>query len=257
MHQLTANAHFYLVVLVGSVMAYLVFRVRTNREHTLDLSQRNLLATNFGFFATLYTFFLGFAVMTLWQNYSDVDTKLTQETDLLVVEYRLSHSLKDTDRLRALLEEYAAVVAEDEWPAMNLGRGSAKAAELYEHIWRETSRLRPGKMEDQFIYSIMLNNLVEVNKLRHARLLQVGGNLYFPLWVILYLGVGFTIVSFYFANVEDKTCDAVYMVTILVMVYANLYLVITLDRPFGGSLCLSPERFLEALQTMRAITASM
>lgn len=257
MHFWAANAHFTLVVLAGSALALCIFRARNRREHALDMGQRNLLATNFGFFTTLYTFFLGFAVMTLWQNYSDTDTKLTQETDLLVVEYRLSHSLKGTDKLRALLQEYAAVVAEDEWPAMNLGKGSSKAAALYEDIWRETSSLRPQKMEDQFVYSIMLNNLVEVNKLRHFRLLQVNGSLYPPLWVILYLGVGFTIIGFYFASVENKISDGVYIVTTLVMIFANLYIVIALDKPFGEPLCLSPDRFLESLQAMRAITASM
>ncbi len=256
MQHIPDNAHFALVVLAGAVSSYLIYRARHRREHTLDIGQRNLLATNFGFFTTLYTFFLGFAVYTLWQNYSDVETRLAEETDLLVVEYRLSHSLKNTDTLRLLLQEYVSVVAQDEWPAMHRGESSASAADIYERIWREVSRLKPGEKENYSVHSIMLGKMVELNKLRHARLLQIDGNLYYPIWIILYLGVGFTILGFYFSNVHDKFADAIYMTTILVMIFANIYLVIELDRPFGGSLTLGPERFQDALKTMHAITAS-
>ncbi|MBI5519914.1 MAG: DUF4239 domain-containing protein [Desulfovibrio sp.] len=256
MQHLPDNVHFALVVLAASLASLLIFRARHLRGHTLDMGQRNLLATNFGFFTTLYTFFLGFAVYTLWQNYSDVETKLAEETDLLVVEYRLSHSMKDTDTLRQLLREYVSVVVQDEWPAMKQGRVSSSAADIYERIWREVSRLKPGERENFAVHSIMLAKMVDLNKLRHARLLQVDGNLYYPIWTILYLGVAFTIIGFSFSNVHDKFTDAVYMVTILVMIFANIYLVIELDRPFGGSLTLGPERFKEALATMRAISAS-
>lgn len=256
MQHLPDNVHFALVVLAASLACFLVYSARHRRGHTLDISQRNLLATNFGFFTTLYTFFLGFAVYTLWQNYSEVETKLAEETDLLVVEYRLSHSLKGTDTLRQLLREYVSVVEQDEWPNMKRGRQSGSAAEIYERIWREVSGLKPGAEENFAIHSIMLSKMVDLNKLRHFRLLQVDGNLYFPIWVILYLGVAFTIIGFYFSNVHDRFTDATYMVTILVMIFANIYLVIELDRPFGGSLTLGPERFQEALATMRAITAS-
>lgn len=257
MQHIPDTAHFGLVVLLASLATLGVHLARHTREHTLDIGQRNLLATNFGFFTTLYTFFLSFAVYSLWQNYSDAETKLAEETDLLVVEYRLSTSLKGTDNLRQMLQEYVSVVAADEWPAMKRGAASSDAAEIYERIWREVSRIKPSEKEGYFVYSIMLSKMVELNKLRHFRLLQVNGNLYYPIWIIIYLGVGFTIIGFYFSNVHDKFIDAIYMTTILAMIFANIYLVIELDRPFGGSLTLGPERFKETLAAMRAITANI
>ena len=113
------------IVIAGVATACLLLTIVRRRYNcAMDMQQRNIFATNFCFFTTLYTFFLGFAVVSLWQNYNAADAAITNESDLLVVEYRLSLSLPGTDAFRESMLRYVEAVQEPGWGMMRDGQPS-------------------------------------------------------------------------------------------------------------------------------------
>ncbi|MEA5090306.1 hypothetical protein [Solidesulfovibrio sp.] len=245
----------YLVVVLCavalSVVGLLFFRSRLGNG--MSIAQRTLFATNFGYFTTLYTFFLGFAVVSLWQDYNRADAAITNESDLLVVEYRLSLSLSGTEQLRRALLEYVTYVHEAGWKNMREGCDTDGADALYGRIWDRMRDAEPTGGHPHSIYSIMLNRLIDLDKLRHQRLLFVNGNLYAPIWGIIYMGVVFTVAGFYFIDTDHRGSDVFFMFMMLAMVLGNIFLLYELDTPYSGVIRIEAGKFAGAVAAMRAM----
>jgi hypothetical protein len=243
------------IVIAGVAAAFFLLRLLRRRiACSLSLEQRNLFGTNFGFFTTLYTFFLGFAVVSLWQTYNGADSAITDETDLLVVEYRLSQALPGTDAFRQSLLRYVEAVREPGWAMMRDGEPNDGAGALYDAIWEQLRRIDPpADNPGHSIYALMLSRMIDLNKLRHQRLLLIDGSLYTPIWVIIYMGVAFTIGGFYFIEIGHRPADGYFMVMMLAMVLGNIFLLYELDTPFSGVICLDPDKFSQAARAMQAL----
>lgn len=242
----------YAVVGVAAAVAALQF-FRRRLGNGMSIAQRTLFATNFGFFTTLYTFFLGFAVISLWQDYNRADAAITNESDLLVVEYRLSLSVPGSTALRRSLLDYVDFVADTGWRNMRQGKVSDEADGLYEEIWTRLRQADPGGGPGRNIYGHMLGRMIDLDKLRRQRLLLVDGNLYAPIWGIIYMGVVFTIAGFYFIETDHRSADVFFMVMMLVMVLGNIFLLYELDTPFSGVIRIEPGQFVKAAALMRTL----
>jgi hypothetical protein len=248
------DVKYLLVVLCSvtlSVVGLLFFRNR--RSNGMSIAQRTLFATNFGYFTTLYTFFLGFAVVSLWQDYNRADAAIADESDLLVVEYRLSLSLPGAEQLRRALLEYVTYVQEAGWKNMREGCSSDGADALYERIWDRMRDAEPTTGHSHSIYTIILNRLIDLDKLRHQRLLFINGNLYAPIWGIIYMGVVFTVAGFYFIDTDHRGSDVFFMFMMLAMVLGNIFLLYELDTPYSGVIRIEADKFAGAAAAMRAM----
>lgn len=227
--------------------------VRGKVRCSMSLAQRNLFSTNYCFFSTLYTFFLGFAVISLWQDYNRAAATVTDEADLLVVEYRLSLALDDADAFRQSLVRYVDFLRTTGWEKMEHDEPSDGAQTLYDDIWDNLRRIKPKRAEDHGLYDIMVNRLISLNKLRHLRQLLIDGNLYPPIWIIIYIGVAFMIVGFYFIETGHGPADIYFMCMMLTMVLGNIFLLYELDTPFSGIIRLDKGTFEAAAQAMRVL----
>ena len=83
-----------------------------------DRTIEHLHPSVFSFFTTIYALFLGFAIATLWSAFLTAQANVTQEADSLLVAYRLSKTLPNSEAFRRSLADYAKSVVDDEWPAM-------------------------------------------------------------------------------------------------------------------------------------------
>lgn len=124
---------------------------------------------------------------------------------------------------------------------------------LYERIWDRLREADPGNGPGQRAYDRMLDRLIELNRLRHQRLLLIDGNLYAPIWGIIYMGVLFTIAGFYFIETDHRGADTFFMLMMLAMVLGNIFLLYELDTPFSGLISIDPVKFVKAAAAMRTL----
>ncbi|MBF0530157.1 MAG: hypothetical protein HQK55_12980, partial [Deltaproteobacteria bacterium] len=121
-----------ILIITGITLALslTVLQLRKRIPHNLDIDQKNLMSTNFSFFTTLYCFFLGFAVVTLWSNFNDTDTTVSNEAMCANNLYRLSDNLPQAGEFKGRLKEYVVSVLNDEWPLMAQGSASEKTEKI-------------------------------------------------------------------------------------------------------------------------------
>ena len=207
----------------------------------------------FGFFATLYAFFLGFAIVTLWTNFVAVKSNVPQEAYSLLSAYRLSQLLPNTDNFRKAIRAYVKTVQDEEWSSMRQGSMSNQADRLVESIWQRYDELKPAEKQDNTIYLNIASKLNDAQRQRLARSLALSGNLYQPIWVIIIFGLVATTYSLYFMHPEPNVIQMIFEFMVLFIVLACIYFIVDLDTPFSGLVRVTPESFQEVYKKMLAL----
>ena len=207
----------------------------------------------FGFFATLYAFFLGFAIVTLWNNFVTVKFNVTWEAYSLLSSYRLSLVLPNSEKFRQDLKEYVKTVLDKEWSSMEEGYMNEKANLLMESVWNRFQELKPADKQDNPIF---VNIATTLNEARHQRLsrgIALSGNLYQPIWVIIVFGLFTTIYSLYFMHPEQNVIQMIFEFMVLFTLLACIYFIFDLDTPFSGLVKVAPDAFQEVYKAMLAL----
>jgi hypothetical protein len=207
----------------------------------------------FGFFATLYAFFLGFAIVTLWNNFVAVKSNVPQEAYALLSAYRLSQSLPNSVNFRKVLREYTKTVAYNEWSSMADGSMNDQANHLIDSVWQSFQELKPADKQDNTIYMSIAGSLNEAQRQRQARALALSGNLYQPIWVIIIFGLVATTYSLYFMHPEPNVIQMIFEFMVLFIVLACIYFIVDLDMPFSGLVRITPDSFQHVYQAMLAL----
>ena len=78
----------------------------------------------------LYAVLLAFAIIVVWQKFSDAETNVVQEAGAATTIYRLSQGMgeKPAADIRAAVTAYLQAAITDDWPAMDRGVPSTKAS---------------------------------------------------------------------------------------------------------------------------------
>jgi hypothetical protein len=202
-------------------------------------NQEHIHPSLFNFFTTLYAFFIGFAIVTLWSAFLTAKTNVTREADSLMTVYRYARHLPGSEPLRQALASYVKTVIDLEWGEMEKGAMSREAMQRFEDIWGKFYELvgDPNKSSDLYA------SLTEAGRHRTSRAGTLQGNLYPPVWMILMFGFVSVIFGLYFINREPTLVSLIYEFMIIFMVLACLYFIFDIDTPFSGLITVKPEAF--------------
>lgn len=211
--------------------------------------QDQIHSSVFSFFTTLYAFFIGFAIVTLWSGFLTAKSNVSREADAIMIVYRTTKNLPGTEPLRLALKDYVKTVIEDEWPQMDKGSMSPEASRRLDNIWSKFSELKndPTKLDEIHI------NLTEAGRQRLSRANLMQGNLYPPVWVILFFGVISVCFGLYFINREPTWVSLVYEFMVIFMLLSCIYFIVDLDTPFSGLINISPSAFQTVYQKMLSL----
>jgi hypothetical protein len=217
----------------GSLL--LMRRLGRGRWRTQDHIQSSV----FNFYTTLYAFFIGFAIVTLWSAFLTAKTNVNREANSLLSAYRTATYLPESKALRQALIAYVKAVVEVEWVEMEKGDLSPEASRRFEDIWTHFYELK----DDSNRASHLHGNLADAEHQRASRSAILQGNLYPPVWVILFFGLIAVVFGLYFINRQPTLVSLIYEFMVIFLVLACLYFIFDIDTPFSGLITVKPEAF--------------
>jgi len=247
------------IILVLSLVtpaALYLLRSRTlarsaHREHRLS-------SEIFSLFASMYAFFLGFSIVTLWSNYTATKSCVVQEAGALLTTYRLSLALDGSGAFRSGLLAYARSVVDDEWQTMNTSDStSLHTSEQLSHCWRAFIAMKPADKGDISLYTAVGSALAEVSRNRQLREQALQGNLYAPVWVILIFGALAVLVGLFLSNPEQTKSQVCMEVIVVFLVLSCLYFIQDIDTPFSGIITIASRPFTEVHAAMLTIAGAV
>ncbi len=251
-----------LVVVVAAALA--ITAILLVRRHAPDGSffhDGDRAAGVFGVLATGFAVLLGLVVVLAFTSYDD--SRAGAETEALTVaeQFEVAHLLpRGPGRVLAgQLVCYGRSVVHQEWPAMEAGTQTDAMNPWGVALFRTLRGVDPRTASEQAAYGKWLDQRLDREAARSARIHGAVGVIPTPLWLVLYviavLILGFMLL---FADSGERAfVQAALIGTVVVVMVATLLVIRFLDDPYrqgvGSLRPVAMERTLRILDRERLI----
>jgi Protein of unknown function (DUF4239) len=249
------------VVAAASLAIAALLLVRRNAPDGSYFNDGDRAAGVFGVLATGFAVLLGLVVVLAFTSYDEARTGAGTEALTVAQQYEVAHLLPPATgrRLAAELVCYGRSVVHQEWPRMRDGTQTDAMSAWGVALLRSLRAVDPRTASEQAAYSKWLDQRLDRETARSARIHAATGVIPAPLWLVLYITaamiVGFMLL---FADSGERAfVQAALIGTVVVVMAATLLLIRFLDNPYQSGLgSLRPtamERTLVLLEQERRV----
>jgi hypothetical protein len=235
---------FILALAMLLAVAGLIF---AQQRVPLELRQAHNVPLGLIYGALYVTFgvIIGFSAYLVLNKYTTSQTTVVNEASAVRALYYLAGQFPQSqrDQIQELLTSYARVVVDEEWPLMQEGQPSPRAAVLNQQITKSIDGFQPSTSADQTLYGQALLRDYDLNQNRNIRLLYAREGLPPILWFVLGVLAVIILLFTYFVGMESARLH-ILAVAVLTLGFAfTIFTIKVLDQPFEGDLRVSPEAF--------------
>jgi Protein of unknown function (DUF4239) len=218
-------------------------RLTTNNE---------IAGFKFATVGVLYAVLLAFAIIVVWQKYSDAETTVAQEAGAAAAMFRLSVGLgeKPGAALRGALSNYLTHAIADDWPAMEqiAPGGSPSARHALDEVYVALVTFQSASPVDAAVVSEILHQIDQLTQARRVRLVEAEGVVPGVVWLILFGGAIVTLGFTFFFGAESLRAQTLMTALLAVLMLSELFIIVAIDRPFTGSVRVEPRALGEVLK---------
>src|SRR3954466_8115975 len=250
-----------IVITVAAVAIGAMLLVRRRAPDGSYFNDGDRAAGVFGVLATGFAALLGLVVVLAFTSYDDSPTGASTEPLTVAPQYEVAHLLPPAQgrRLGAELVCYGRSVVHQEWPQMQDGTQTDAMNPWGVALFRSLRNVEPRTASEQAAYSKWLDQRLDREAARGARIHGASSVIPTPLWLVLY-GPALLIVGFmlFFADSGERAVvQAVLIGTVVVVMAATILLIRFLDNPYrtgvGSLKPVAMERTLRLLEQERRI----
>jgi hypothetical protein len=251
-----------LVVVVTSTLAIgALLLVRRRAPEGSYFNDGDRAAGVFGVLATGFAVLLGLVVVLAFTSYDESRTGAETEAITVAQQYEVAHLLPPAAgrSLAAELVCYARSIVHQEWPRMENGTQTDTVNPWGISLFRTLRTADPQTPTEEVAYAKWLDQRLDRETARNARIHGAAGVIPGPLWIVLFV-IAALIIGFmlFFADSGERAIVQAALIGPVVATMTSILLVINfLDNPYGGGLgSLKPvamERTLGVLEQERAI----
>ncbi|REJ82262.1 MAG: DUF4239 domain-containing protein [Bacteroidetes bacterium] len=263
--QMPAARFCFVIVLLSIVLAVgglLFFRKFLNNFYfrSEDNVVANIVIRQI---STLLAVMLGFAVITIWQDYELQRSNIGVEASIMGNIYRDSRGMDaETEKnIQSLLVDYTRQVVNDAWPKMKLGQESELSWMAFNKLYGYIIRLNSENTREEIVHSRLVHHLNELAKYRRLRHIRNAEPLIPPmLWGVFYSSTMLILVCGFFLRTGSLRLQTI-MTAITGIVFGLIFsMLLLLNYPYRSSMQVSPapiKNLLEDVYPMASITQNV
>jgi hypothetical protein len=202
----------------------------------------------------VYAVILGFAVITVWEHFTDAKANARAEADAVGDVYRIAGGLPEPSRqdIQATLRDYASVVVDQEWAAMNDGEAPVEQASAdLDALWSAFYAVEVSTATEEALYAEGLDQMDELSSHRRERLEDNEAALLGVMWGVIFAGAALTVLFPCLFGVENGLVHSLIIGTLAAAIGLLLVLTYDINYPFRGDVTVAPEGFTRVLEQMR------
>jgi Protein of unknown function (DUF4239) len=249
-----------LVVVLPTVLAALgPSAVRHYVKLEKLVTNNEIAGFKFGTIGVLYAVLIAFAVIVVWQKFSDAETNAAAEAAGAATVYRLSQGLDQQSgaALREGMSNYLSVAIDRDWPAMERGAREQYPSRLaLDAIYSTLLSSQPSAPPGIAVLAEILRQLDVITLARNARLIAAEGIVPSVIWPVLFGGAVVTIVFTFFFGTKNLRAQTAMTVLLSLLIFSELLIIIDVDYPFTGPIKVEPTALARVLAEFRPATAS-
>jgi hypothetical protein len=196
----------------------------------------------------IYAVLLAFAVVVVWEQFTDADKAVAAEADALTALARDAWILPESERIefnQAMIAYVDAVVS---------GRHSRSeiehTPEAYVKLWNIVESYRPRTRAQSDWLDRTIDRLNRVDEARGLRRLYAESSVPSLMWGVLFVGGTLTIILVAAFGVDSQSVHLTASGALATMIALTLFLIAALDQPFRGVIQLDLEAFHHLMETL-------
>lgn len=241
----------FFVVLLPTALA-MTGPVLVRKRHKLSHLVKNneIAGFNFATVSVIYAVLLAFAIVAVWEKFSEAELLVLQEAGASATLYRVSGGDEpDAVATRAALDAYLTAVVEEEWPRMAVTRESHEAAKALDALYEAAMRL--GDRKSAAVGVEIMKELGNLTQARRGRLHLAMGVVPPVLWAMLIFGALLTIGFTYFFGLENLRAQTTMTGGLSSIVFLGLFVIMSYDYPFTGDVSVEPHPIAAVMENFR------
>jgi len=236
--------------IIGGIALGMYLRTLLPDHHVSDDS-KDVIKLGTGMIATLAALVLGLLIASAKGNFDTMNNGLVQAASKVVLLDRLlAHYGPETNDAREMLRQGVTTIIGQIWPTESEGHIDVKALQSrtgFETLQDKLRQLSPRNDAQRWLQSQALQVSGEIAAVRWFLIEQKGhSSLPGPLIVLLVFWLILIFFIFGLLSPRNETATLVLVVCAL-SAAASLYMLLELDRPFGGLISVSGEPMRNAL----------
>ncbi len=194
-------------------------------------------------FGVLYSITLGLISVAAWENFGDVENKVSVEAAAVASLYRNVDSYPEPMRteLTGLVRDYTRQMIDVSWPEMQRGIVPRGAAPLLLRFQKTLAAYNPATEGQIILHRESLYRFNQVVEARRLRLDCVEWRLPTILWVVVLVGSLMSFVLMWLLVAESKLLHDVLTGIMAVLLGLLIFFLVTLDLPFEGQHSVGPD----------------
>jgi Protein of unknown function (DUF4239) len=200
----------------------------------------------------IYGITLGLIAVGAWENFNDIDAKVSMEAATMGAIYQDSKLMPAPlrDSIKMELKEYVRYTIQDAWPQQQKGILPKGGTERLTRFQNSLSKWQPENEFEKIVLSTIFTKYNELIVYRRLRLQATSQGLPSAVWYVIFFGAFLNIVICWFF-VTDKFRVHIVMMTLFAALLGSLvFLVAAMDNPFRGEFSVSTEAFEIILENM-------
>ena len=251
------NVYVALVVIIAAAALAIgaILLVRRGAPEGSYFNDGDRAAGVFGVLATGFAVLLGLVVVLAFTSFDDARTGAATEALTVAQQYEVAHLLPPAQGRQLAVELicYGRSVVHQEWPRMQDGTQTDAMNPWGVALFRSLRSVQPRAASEQAAYSKWLDQRLDREAARGARIHGASSVIPTPLWLVLYVTavmiVGFML--FFADSGERAVVQAVLIGTVVAVMTATILLIRYLDNPYrSGTGSLKPVAMQQTLRLL-------
>jgi hypothetical protein len=232
-----------LVVLLPTAVAMCgPFLVRRHFGLERLTTNNEIAGFKFATVGVIYAVMLAFAVIIVWERFSDAEAAVVQEAGAAATVYRLAAGTEpQATATRAALTNYLQLAIASDWPQMAVEKEGREVTRSLDSLYAATLSLAQSASRPQAVLVAVFSQLDEITQARRTRLHLAHGIVPTVLWVVLVIGGVLTVCFTFFFGTRNLQAQMLMTAILTLIVFMGLFVIVSIDHPFTGPVHINPE----------------
>jgi hypothetical protein len=206
------------------------------------VSNNEIAGFKFATVGVIYAVLLAFAVIVVWEKFSDAETAVVQESGAAATLYRLAAGPEpEAVATRVALGNYLRLAIGRDWPMMEAGVESRETTQALGTLYATTIQHTEKGSKHPAVFAEMLTQLDAITRARRTRLHLATGVVPGILWLTLYSGAVLTVLFTFFFGTKNLPAQVMMTGILSLLVFMGLLVIVSIDHPFTGSVHVGSE----------------
>ena len=247
----TALVLIFVIVAVSMIGLFLARRYLVPR-FTYGEGINDAISGTVQAIGVFYGITVGLIAVAVWDNNSKASDLVSREASAIGGLYRDVRGLPSPlrDELASQLRDYTTYIVEQSWPAQEQGRIADGGTESMSEIQAKLYAYEPTTLGKAQVYGEALSSFNHLADARRLRLSAVTGGLSGVMWAVIWVGAVISIGVAYLFKVQDAKMHALLIALMSGFLAIVLFMIVINDKPFYGSVRISPEPYQKVLERM-------